>query len=230
MLWTLGLITFLSDYLTLLALRHSARRPVSVAHSPLVQMILLSCEGLSPAPGSPAAPHTLRRPAWTLKQTRRKAETTGCAKMTSKVWGKDSSQDNWMTSSIPGWCSDESYGGFRNGIGKPFILKCILKEQVRRTNLWLQACSWNYWGNTKGLVKYSTSNVTLPSKSYCESKSQERCIFSNNLTVKVGAKWLHFWLFKFYLNACKCVACLLPLRSEGIRSPGTGVTGDCESP
>lgn len=78
--------------------------------------------------------------------------------------------------------------GLENLLEKPILLKCILKEQVRRTNPWLQACSWNYCGNTKGLVKHSTSNVTLPSKSYCESKSQERCIFSNNLTVKVGAK------------------------------------------
>lgn len=63
--------------------------------------------------------------------------------------------------------------------------------------MWLQACSWHCWGNTKRSVKYTTRNTTLPLKSYCESKYKERYMFSNKRTMKVSAKWIHFWCFKF---------------------------------
>lgn len=47
-------------------------------------------------------------------------------------------------------------------------------------------------------------------------------------------KFVYLFLYMIVLPACVCVhvscACLLPQRSEGIRSPGTGATVGCEPP
>lgn len=65
----------------------------SAAYPPLVQKTLPSCEGPSPAPGSPVAPHTPRRLTRTLRQTReRESRGNGLCKITSGLCRKGSAQ------------------------------------------------------------------------------------------------------------------------------------------